>query len=109
MTADAGWQPGTRSKPQVDALGFDTRLLTAERLLQLAGFHQMQLSETGLPMVYLDCIRCKKAIEVLTDRSGGRYRITARQLLENTLRHLVMRHDLSLAGGNGDASAHGGS
>lgn len=100
MTAD--WTPAKREAPQLDDLGFDTRLMTAERLLRLAGKHPLRFSETGLTSVYLDCTSCKRAVENLTDQRGGCYTFTAGQLLANTLRHLVMRHDLSLAGGNGN-------
>jgi len=102
MQPEPGWTPAAREKPQLDGLGFDTRLMSPGRLLRLAGNHPMRFSETGLPMVYLDCARCRRAVENLTDKSGGCYTFTAGQLLANVLRHQVMRHDLSLAGGNGN-------
>jgi len=91
-----------RDRPRVDDLGFDPRLMSAERLLRLAGKHPMRFSETGLPNVYLDCCKDGRAIEVLTDRRGGCYQITAGQLLANVLRHLVLRHDLPLSGAEND-------
>jgi len=105
VTAEPGWMPAGREQPRVDDLGFDTRLMSADRLLRLAGKHPMRFSETGLEKVYLDCTSCNRAIENLTDQRGGCYTFTAGQLLANVLRHLVMRHDLSLAGGNGNERA----
>lgn len=99
---EPGWTPAAREQPRVDDLGFDTRLMSAERLMRLAGRHPLRFSETGLTNVYLDCGRCRRAVENLTDSRGGCYTFTAGQLLANVLRHQVMRHDLSLAGGNGN-------
>lgn len=102
-----GWAPEPPQRPQADDLGFDPRLMTAERLLRLAGRHPMRFSETGLPDVYLDCCQDGRAIEVLTDKRGGCYQVTAGQLLANVLRHLVLRHELSLSGGGDDGGNRG--
>jgi hypothetical protein len=100
--------PDAPARPQPDDLGFDRRLMSAERLLRLAGSHVMKFSDPGPANLYLDCTECGRAVEVLTDRSGGAYRITAGQLLANVLRHLVLRHDLPLSGGNGNEGDDGG-
>lgn len=87
--------------PQVDALGFDHRLMTPERLLQLAGPVRMRMSDPGMPpvpLLWLDCEACGKGIEQLTDDDGNAYPVTAGQLLANVLRHRVMRHGLPLSG-----------
>jgi hypothetical protein len=91
--------------PQVDALGFDHRLLNPGRLLQLAGKVPLRFSEPGIPLLWLDCEACGKGIEPLTDERGAAYPVTAGQLLANVLRHQVMRHDVPLSGaGAGDGS-----
>lgn len=91
-----------RSRPQVDELGFDRRLMTPARLLELAGSCRLEFSEPGIPLLWLDCADCRKGIEQLTDDRGAAYPVTAGQLLSNVLRHQVMRHDLPLSGaGNG--------
>jgi hypothetical protein len=98
---EAGWAPRKPERAQADDLGFDQRLMTAERLLRLAGRHPMRFSDPGPANLYLDCGLCGKAVEVLTDRRGGAYAITAGQLLANVLRHLVLRHDLPLSAAPG--------
>lgn len=97
--------PEGRGRPQTDALGFDHRLMTPERLLTLAGRIPLRVSghAQGIESVSLDCTSCAKAVDFLTDRRGGRYILTAQQLLSNVLRHQVMRHELQLSGGG-----HGG-
>ena len=104
-----GWIPEAPARPQPDDLGFDPRLMSAERLLRLAGRHPMKFSDPGPADLYLDCAECGKAVEVLTDRRGGASKITAGPLLATVLRHLVLRHDLPLSGGNGHESNDGGS
>ena len=93
--------PDRRQPPQPDALGFDHRLLSPERLLELAGKWTMRYCNVDGEFISLDCARCGKAIEILVSRNGNPYIVTAGQLLSNVLRHQVMRHDLSLSGANG--------
>jgi hypothetical protein len=89
--------------PRVDGLGFDHRLMSPARQLELAGSVRLQFSERGIPLLWLDCQACGKGIEPLTDGSGARYPLTAGQLLSSVLRHQVMRHGVPLSGA-GDGS-----
>lgn len=78
---------------------FDARLMTAERLLQLAGDHPMRVTQhlDGADAT-LDCTGCGRAISKLSDTIGSPYEVTAGQLLQDVLRHLVMAHDVPLSG-----------
>jgi hypothetical protein len=92
------FRPARREQPQPDALGFDARLMSPARLLQLAGSHGVRLGIDDTGCAWLDCAGCGNGIEQLTD--GLRpYVVRPGQLLSNTLRHLVMSHGLSLSGG----------
>lgn len=91
--------PEARRRPQADALGFDHRLMTPAKLLELAGKWPLRYSDVAGEFISLDCGACGKSIEILTDRSGQPYTFSAGQLLSNVLRHRVMRHNLSLSGG----------
>lgn len=77
--------------------------MSPERLLQLAGDWPLQfgwvLSDDAPPQFWLDCAKCGKGIEPLTDTKGIEYPVKTGQLLSNVLRHQVMRHELSLSGG----------
>lgn len=83
---------------------FDDRLMTAERLLKLAGDHPLVVSPDPkaepplLPLLPLDCAECGRPVARLTDADGFSYRVTAGQLLQDVLRHLVMAHDVPLSG-----------
>lgn len=101
--------PEPRRRPQVDALGFDHRLMTPERQLQLAGPVRLRFSSPELaraqlqvigriPVLWLDCEKCGKGVEPLTDDHGEAYPVTAGHLLACVLRHQVMRHGLALSG-----------
>lgn len=90
-----------REKPQAGPPGFDARLMTAERLLQLAGHHGLRLGLDDTGHAWLDCDLCGKGVEQLTDGLHP-YVFRPGQLLSNVLRHLVMGHGLSLSGGNGE-------
>ncbi len=74
-------------------------MITAERLLALAGEHPI-LAGPGrrLPMLTVDCGLCGQPIGRLTDKTGVPYRFSAGQLLQDTLRHLVVAHDMPLSG-----------
>ncbi len=89
-----------RDRPQPDALGFDHRLMSPERLLALAGHHRVRLGLDDTGHAWLDCAACGKGTEQLTDGAQP-YEFTAQQFLSNVLRHLVMSHGLSLSGGPG--------
>lgn len=87
-----------RDEPRLDALGFDPRLMTADRLLTLAG--QIRLKQGTARLVRsLDCADCGKAVEILTDEAGKPYTTTPMTILSAALRHQVLRHELSLSGG----------
>lgn len=86
-----------RETPKLDALGFDPRLMTAERLLTLAGKIRLKQALTR-QVVSLDCAVCGKAVEILTDETGRPYATTPLQILTAALRHQVMRHNLALSG-----------
>lgn len=79
---------------------FDERLISAERLLKVAGGHPMRVHH-GVVLA-LDCEECQKPIAQLTDRRDGAYPLTAGQLLQDVLRHLVMCHEVALSGRNDD-------
>lgn len=74
---------------------FDERLITADRLLELAGEHRMKVS---VAFGSLDCAECGQAIVQLDDNDGQPYTVAPGQMLQDTLRHLVMRHDVPLSG-----------
>lgn len=93
--------PAERERPRPDALGFDPRLMSAARLLELTRDARLRFSEPGIPALFLDCAACGKGVEQLTDGYGHAYELGAVQLLASLLRHLVMSHGLSLSGGNG--------
>lgn len=97
---DIGFEPAPRERPQLDELGFDARLITPERLLRLAGGQPMRIStpEVGSPFRSLDCGVCGKAIVQMKDAEGRPYTVTAGQILQDVLRHLVMDHDVPLSG-----------
>ena len=88
-----------RQEPKPDALGFDARLMSGERLLQLAGQYPLKLG-TNREVRSLDCGQCGRAVDILTDEAGGAYRTTPMQILAATLRHQVMSHGQSLSGGD---------
>lgn len=83
------------------AQAFDPRLITAQRLLELAGEHALTAGSArpgqALEMVTLDCF-CGQPIARLTDLFGAPYKFSAGQLLQDVLRHLVMAHDVALSG-----------
>lgn len=78
---------------------FDERLMTADRQLELAGKHPMYLDrdEEGF-ISRLRCCLCDGQIAILADVTGKPYTLTAQNLLTDTLRHLVVLHDLPLSG-----------
>jgi hypothetical protein len=92
-------------KPQVDGLGFDHRLMTPERLLTLAGAVPLIVkadgvgddTESDMAAVVLHQ-ECGGVVTVLEDEHWEPYPFTAQQLLQDVLRHLVTRHNVSLAG-----------
>lgn len=100
----AEFVPDPRRPPRLDELGFDHRLMTPAKLLELAGNIPLRFSEPGIPLLWLDCEQCGKGIEQLTDGRAEACRVTAGQLLANVLRHQVMRHDLPLSGGHDGGS-----
>lgn len=78
---------------------FDERLMTAERLLKLAGNHPTYLDRDEDDLfARLRCCLCDGQIEILMDVTGRPYPLTAKNLLTATLRHLVMHHDQPLSG-----------
>jgi len=95
----ADFIPEPPARPRVDELGFDHRLMTPERLLELGGKWPMRYTEVDGEFISLDCRVCGKAIEILTNERGESYVIGAGQILANVVRHRVMRHNLSLSGG----------
>lgn len=99
VSDEPGFEPAPRERPQLDELGFDARLMTPARLLELAGQHPMRLTQQldGVDAT-LDCVICGQAITKLTDTIGEPYRFTALQLLQDVLRHRVMAHDVPLSG-----------
>lgn len=88
-----------REEPKLDALGLDPRLMSGERLLQLAGRIKVRLGRAG-DVLSLDCARCGRAVDLLTNESGRPYTTSPMQILTCALRHEVMGHDLSLSGGD---------
>lgn len=94
----------TRSWPRVDALGFDHRLMSPERLLESAGTWPIRIGWTPERQIWLDCAACGKGIEPLTDDADHLYTIQPGQLLSNVLRHMVMRHEFPLSGGGNGGS-----
>lgn len=97
---DAANLASARRPPAVtDRLGFDPRLMSAERLLTLAGRCALKLGRNG-EVLSLDCADCGRAVDLLTDERGEPWRTSPMQILTGALRHQVMRHELSLSGGN---------
>jgi hypothetical protein len=94
--------PAKRERPKVDGLGLDRRLMTAERMLTLAGGTRVEFSEPGIPKLSIDCAECHSSVEQLTDPNGEAYPFTPQQFLANVLRHQVMHHGLSLSGGSSE-------
>jgi hypothetical protein len=90
-----------REKPRLDSLGFDPRLMSAGRLLELAGKTRVRLG-SAREVRSLDCDRCGKAVDILTDEAGRPYPTSPMQILTAALRHEVMRHNLSLSGGSSE-------
>lgn len=90
---------GGRETPRPDKLGFDPRLMSAGRLLELAGRIRLRLGSAH-EVRSLDCERCGKAVDILTDEAGRPYPTSPLQILTAALRHEVMRHNLSLSGGS---------
>jgi hypothetical protein len=91
-----------RPPPATDSLGFDPRLMDAERLLQLAGRAPLVLGEMHGNVRTLDCQQCGRSVDILTDETGATYTTNPLQIATAALRHQVMRHDLSLSGGNNE-------
>lgn len=93
--------PPGRQPPHLDDLGFDPRLMSADRLLRLAGDRALVLEgDPGLDneVFRLRCRSCGGSTTVLTDRRGEAYPVTGTQLLMDVLRHMVMHHDIPLSG-----------
>ncbi len=99
MIADLNWMDRPQRRPATDMLGFDPRLMDAERLLSLAGRHRLRLGEDGDGGTWLDCCECGKGVVKLADRCGH-WAVEPLQLICDVLRHQVMRHQLSLSGGD---------
>jgi hypothetical protein len=97
--------PPHRVKPKLDALGFDPRLMTPERLLTLAGDQGLWLDHDDDDLVHrLRCLGCSGQVTVLTDGHGEPYPVTGTQILMDVLRHLVTKHGVQLSG-RGPAAA----
>lgn len=96
---DIAWSARRDRPPATDRLGFDPRLMSAERLLALAGNFPLMLGADPQGARWLDCAACGKGVVALTDWDGVRLSVTPMQLACATLRHQVMRHGLSLSGG----------
>lgn len=73
----------------------DPRLMTHERLCQLAGYKPVRFTVLDGGAVYVDCAEpgCGKGITAGRVTSGV-------QLMSDVLRHWVNCHDASLAGGD---------
>lgn len=87
--------------PPPDSLGLDPRLLTAERMLGLAGQHRMRAGAEDDGGTWLDCAECGRGVTKLTDAAGRHWTVTPLGIVTDMLRHQVMRHDLPLSGGEG--------
>lgn len=114
MTGHIGGEVAYQAVPRAERV-MDDRLMTAERLLQLAGMWplRMQYDERGIVLV---CLACEgKIIELMSHEAVLRYRVMihevdqrgplavgarllVQELLEAVLRHRVMIHDLPLSG-----------
>jgi hypothetical protein len=83
---------------------FDPRLITPARLLALAGEHPIVAGPhlRMPPHLSVDCGLCGQPIAKATDSKGVPYRFSAGQLLQDTLRHLVVAHDMPLSGAAGE-------
>lgn len=76
---------------------FDDKLLSADALLKKAGVWavHVQLDERGTVLV---CTACEGMIEPVITTDGAHYPMRLVQTLANTLRHMVMHHDVPLSG-----------
>lgn len=73
--------------------------MSAERLLQMAGGVGLRLGKNR-EVRSLDCDRCGRAVDILTDEAGAAWRTSPLQVLTATLRHQVMSHGQPLSGGD---------
>jgi len=81
-------------------VGFDRRLMTPERLVELAGDRPVTFT-TMADGVFLDCAECGKGITRVATPDQP-VRTTPVQLMSDTLRHWVNVHGVSLSGRPGD-------
>lgn len=91
-----------RAPPPPDELGLDPRLLTAEKLLRLAGEHRMRTGTDTRGVIWLDCCECGKGVVQLSDPGGAKAAVTPMGITCAMLRHQVMRHELPLSAAEGD-------
>ena len=74
----------------------DPRLMTHDRLCELAGYHPVRFTMTDGGL-YIDCAGCGKGITSARSTTGV-------QFMSDVLRHLVNVHGVSLSGRQGDGT-----
>jgi hypothetical protein len=81
----------TITAPDPANVRLDPRLMTAGRLVELAGYREVVFTptESGL---YIDCGECHRGITAARLTTGV-------QLMADVLRHYVNVHNVSLSGG----------